>query len=125
MFVDIERKYLYNPDLELSSDNGSLTQYSTKDKANLISSETNAGCHLPVLDIDYSAELVPSTTPGHFHLYLNKPVSWAKYENVLKALSEAGLIEEGFYRNSVKRQATYVRPVGVKKTNFYRSSDQF
>ncbi len=125
MLINIERKYLYDPDLENTVNNGEKVKPSTKEEANLISSETDAGCHLPVLDIDYSAELIPSTTPGHFHLYLNKPVSWEKYENVLKALSEAGLIEEGFYRNSVKRQATYVRPVGIKKTNFYRSSDQF
>lgn len=65
--------------------------------------------HAPVLDIDFPACLIPSSTPGHFHLYLDKPVPWLTYRTLLEALAEAGLIEEGYMRASIDRGATYVR----------------
>jgi hypothetical protein len=93
-------------------------------EANLIGSRTTqrrfpgvpAGdMHLPVIDLDFSAHLEASTTPGHYHLYLNKDVSWWYYKRVLKAMWKAGLIEKGFYRLSVKRGQTFVRRPGVRK----------
>ena len=35
--------------------------------------------HRPILDLDFPAALVPSTTPGHFHLYLDKPMAEEDY----------------------------------------------
>ena len=32
--------------------------------------------HLPILTLDYEARLLPSKSGGHFHLYLNRPVTW-------------------------------------------------
>jgi hypothetical protein len=71
--------------------------------------------HLPVIDLDFSAYLEASTSPGHYHLYLNRDVSWWRYKKVLKAMYKAGLIEKGFYRLSVKRGQTFVRRPGVRK----------
>lgn len=82
---------------------------------NLISSETENGSHAPCIDLDYPAYLVESSTPGHFHLYLEKEISWAKYINVLQAMADAGLIEEGFYRAARSRGATFLRRPGVTK----------
>lgn len=84
---------------------------------NLISSEVDdgTGLHMPVLDIDFAAELVPSRTPGHFHLYLDKPMTWGTYRNLLRALADAGVIEPGYASASIERGATFVRKPGVPK----------
>jgi len=89
--------------------------------ANLVGSLTDEGKHMPLLDIDYDAQLLPSSTPGHFHLYLNKGVDWDKYQKVLIAMGEAGLIQKGFMDWSLKRGQSFLRPPGVMKV---RSSGQ-
>jgi hypothetical protein len=78
-------------------------------EANLISSLTASGLHAPVLDIDFEAQLVPSRTPGHYHLYLDKPIPWRRYKKLLRALMKAGIIEKGYYGASVARRMTFVR----------------
>lgn len=65
--------------------------------------------HAPVLDIDYPARLVPSSTPGHFHLYLDKPMPWPRYAFLLWALSVAGIIEPGYARAGLRRRGTFAR----------------
>lgn len=71
--------------------------------------------HRPVLDVDFPAALIPSTTPGHFHLYLDKPMPWGKYKALLKALADAGIIERGYASASIARQYTSVRLPWVRK----------
>ncbi len=83
--------------------------------ATLISSSIGYDIHLPVLDIDYPAALVPSSTPGHFHLYLNREVTWDNYVGLLWALYKCGLIEEGFFKMSIARGQSFVRFPGVRK----------
>lgn len=77
----------------------------SKKDGNLISSRTDdeGNWHAPLFDIDYDAELIPSKTPGHYHLYLNKKIPWEKYLNVLKAMAEADLIEENYYLAAKQR----------------------
>jgi hypothetical protein len=88
-------------------------------EANLVSSHvtgTGAGfLHAPVLDLDFPCRLVESTTPGHFHLYLDRCVTWERYVQLLDALHDAGLIEDGFHKMSLHRGATFVRKPGVRK----------
>jgi hypothetical protein len=87
----------------------------TRDEANLISSDCGQGVHMPALDFDIPARLIPSTTPGHFHLYIDKPMAWDDYEKVLIALRDAHVLEAGFVKNSIARKATFVRPPWIKK----------
>lgn len=96
-------------------DDGMSPVPATADVANLVGSLTDHGKHMPVIDIDYSAELLPSSTAGHFHLYLNKACSWEQYKNVLLALLGAGLIQQGYYDWSVERGQSFLRRPGVKK----------
>lgn len=77
--------------------------------------DKNYELHLPVLDLDYDVQLVPSSTPGHFHLYLNRPVSWGQYVKVLRALAEAGLVEHGWAEASIRQGASFVRKPGEPK----------
>lgn len=74
------------------------------------------GWHSPVLDIDFPARLVPSTTEGHFHLYLDGlTMRWETYAKLLEALAEAGVIEDGYAGASISRESTYVRLPHVRK----------
>lgn len=84
-----------------------VTDWATAD---MLSSETvfsskkgKKALHRPVFDIDFEAQLIPSTTEDHFHLYFQKAVRWRAYKRVLKAMYKAGLIERGWYKLSVKR----------------------
>lgn len=65
--------------------------------------------HRPVLDIDFPAELVPSKTEGHYHLYLDKDIPWPKYKKLLRALSEAGIIQYGYAEASIAAGQSFVR----------------
>lgn len=91
------------------------------DQANVVSSrmivtvDTDEVWHAPVLDIDFPAQLVPSATEGHFHLYLDMPMRWSTYEALLTALAAAGVIEDGYARASIARGASFVRMPGVPK----------
>jgi len=71
--------------------------------------------HKPILDIDFPAKLVPSSTEGHFHLYLDKELSWEQYEKLLRALADAGIIEQGYANASIERRYSAARLPWVKK----------
>lgn len=62
-----------------------------------------------ILDLDFPAELIASSTPGHYHLYLDKPISHAKWEALMVALAEAGIIEPGYANSSRSRGYNMVR----------------
>lgn len=86
------------------------------DEANVISSKVvNHDLHTVMLDLDVPARLVPSTTPGHSHLYIDVPMPWRKYKALLFALTEAGIIEPGYYGVSVRKRATMLRLPWIKK----------
>jgi hypothetical protein len=71
--------------------------------------------HKVVLDIDLPAQLLPSTTEGHYHLIIDKAMSWVAYGRLLDALAEAGVIEAGYRDASRARGYTCVRLPWVKK----------
>lgn len=58
--------------------------------------EDGTAWHRPVLDIDFGAALIPSGTPGHFHLYLDQLMKWDDYAGLLSSLADAGIIEYGY-----------------------------
>jgi hypothetical protein len=79
--------------------------------ANLVSSEVKGktDVHRPVLDIDVPAYLVPSSRPGHSHLYVNVEISEDKYFNLLDVLADCGILEKGYAGVSRARGASAVR----------------
>lgn len=91
-------------------------EVSSIEQADLVTSHSSIeGYHLPVLDLDFRAYLIPSSTHGHYHLYMDRPVPWRKYKKLLKALYRAGIIEYGFYKNSIKRGYTSARLPWISK----------
>ena len=91
------------------------------DTANLLTSlpadryVKEARLHAPVIDLDLPCELIPSTTPGHFHLILGRLVPEREYWRLLVALADAGLVEHGYVSASRARGQTAIRLPWVKK----------
>jgi len=71
--------------------------------------------HKPVLDIDLPVMVLPSTTPGHFHLFIDKEVEWSVYCRLIQVLVDAGIVEEGYYSAALRRGYTAVRLPWVRK----------
>lgn len=86
------------------------------EEANIVSSKVlESDYHAPVLDIDIPATLVPSSTPGHSHLYLDVECSWERYKELLTALAQCNIIEPGYANASFGRGFTAVRLPWIKK----------
>lgn len=68
-----------------------------------------------MLDIDTEAYLVPSSTPGHNHLYINVTVGWEKLERLLVLLAECNIIEPGYAGASISRKSTTLRLPWIQK----------
>jgi hypothetical protein len=73
--------------------------------------------HSLVLDIDHPAWLIPSTTPGHYHLYIDVPggLNESMYFAVLELLARAGVIEEGYANASKARGYSSARLPWIEK----------
>lgn len=94
----------------------------SEQEANIVTSQlpvfdkaTGFELHAPVLDIDFGAQLLPSSTPGHFHLYFEKAMTWDKYCGLLRALGDVGILEAGYVKASLRRGYSSVRKPGVYK----------
>jgi len=79
--------------------------------------ETDDPRHALVLDIDHPSWLMPSTTPGHYHLYVDVPggIPSTEYYLLLTALANARVIEAGYAGASAARGFTSVRLPWVAK----------
>lgn len=85
--------------------------------ANVVSSHlVGTRLHAPILDLDYPHRYVPSTTPGHGHLYLNRPIPRWRLFILLWGLYMGRVIEPGNFWWSLRRGGTFVRRQDVKKT---------
>lgn len=93
------------------------------DKANVVSSELKSTFwpggrrHVLAIDIDHQAYLIPSSTTGHSHLYVDIPngVPHDDYMEFLDAAAKIGLIEKGYAGVSRKRGHTDLRLPWVSK----------
>lgn len=71
--------------------------------------------HLPIFDIDHSVLSWETTTPGHYHLVIDRPMSESHYLYLLDAMVKVGLVQEGYARASRKRKAAWLRMPWTKK----------
>lgn len=77
--------------------------------------EDSEDSHALLLDLDIPAWLVPSSTPGHSHLYVDVKIPTRKYYALLDALADAGVIQPGYAASSKHRGGTALRLPWVKK----------
>lgn len=84
--------------------------------ANLISSITDDGKQMPILDMDFPHRIIPSSTPGHTHLYIDVPMSNWKWFWLMWGLYQAGVIELGFFVWSIRRGGNFVRTPYSRKS---------
>lgn len=85
------------------------------EEAELIASLQENGKHKPLLDIDFEAVTIESSTPGHCHLYINKELDWKDYKKLLNLLADLGIIEHGYRGASLARGYSALRLPWVKK----------
>lgn len=73
--------------------------------------------HVIALDIDYPVHVVPSSTEGHSHLYIDVPggIPHQGYMALVSLLGHLGVIEEGYANVSMQRGHTDLRLPWVKK----------
>lgn len=83
--------------------------------ANVVSSLLTNGRHAPAIDVDLPVHAVPSSTPGHSHLYIDAELTWDEYLRLLTVMAEIGLVEEGFLDSAKRRGTTLLRLPGVTK----------
>lgn len=88
------------------------------DEANIITSldiDSYGAYHRPVLDIDFEAKLIPSSTEGHYHLYIDKLIPTQAYFNLLDALAEVELIQPAVAKFARERGYSAVRLPWINK----------
>jgi hypothetical protein len=101
--------------------------------ANLVGSLCKDMMHRVAVDIDFDVAdriceildmlelkdlpfmLVPSTTSGHWHLYVDKPMPWDEYEDLLARMVKLQIISAEYFGMSVQREMTRLRRPGVRK----------
>lgn len=91
----------------------------------LVDAEGNlTGYHTVMLDIDFPVRVIPSSSPGHYHLYIDRVVEHDKYFALLEALVGAEILEPGYVEASRARGATHLRLPWVKKGQEFFSEDE-
>lgn len=86
------------------------------EKANLISSKVKGTTrHRPILDIDFPASLIPSSTEGHSHLYLDKELTEDEMGKLVTTLWEVGIIADGNLNQWHRSKRLFLRLPWVKK----------
>lgn len=120
-FTVINGEYIATPNPQVSFQE--ITVEADPEVSNLISSQCDNGKHAPVIDIDFPIAVYPSSQLGHYHLYIEKEITWTQYTRILKALNSAGIIEDGYLKASLERGYTAVRPVGVVKVDAPKGSN--
>lgn len=68
-----------------------------------------------VLELNEPTRIVPSETEGHFHLYIDAPMSQADYWTLLDAFVAAGVVEANYVSVSKERGFTRLALTAWKK----------
>lgn len=98
-----------------SSYNDNLKVGDAKTADVIASAISGTGDHTVMLDLDVPAKLIPSATPGHYHLYIDVVMGWKHYKFLLAALAACGIIEDGYKKASIARGFSALRPPWRKK----------
>lgn len=109
---------------------GPLNEADIWHPANLVSSLCDDGMHRPALDVDVpltddhravlrefgDLAIVPSSTPGHCHVYIDGVAfDWESYKDFLASMVSAGIVDAKYVEHSVARGQTLLRMPGTCK----------
>jgi hypothetical protein len=114
VYLPLDTRKVWHSAVLYDSDNAEdfaeLIEPSDERPANLVSSLCEDGLHRPAIDIDVPCRYVPSSTPGHGHLYFDETaLTWEQYEALLQALVTAGIVEPNYLEHSRRRRQTTLR----------------
>lgn len=62
-----------------------------------------------IFEPDVAVVLLPSKSYQHFHLYIEKPINWPKYQDFLNLLNQMGIVQNGFFSMTVTRGMSHLR----------------
>lgn len=80
--------------------------------------------HWLIADVDVPAVLIPSSTPGHSHLYVKARLSYEALNALLTALSQAGIVDPAWVDASRTRNQPMLRLPWVKKPGLEEKHDR-
>lgn len=121
------RTFWYSHDLSIKNEPLiiSLIQYRQKQNRhevdphtefpNLISSRTEDGRQMPIIDLDFNFRIEESSTPGHYHIYLDVPMGRVKFTALMLVLWWTHCVEMGYAVWSIRRMGNFVRLPGTEK----------
>lgn len=108
------------------------TPDSTELPANLLNSKVpgDPERHYLFLDLDIPHTYMPSSTEGHGHLIIEKPMGFNNMMYLLRTLMNSGILQQGFVELTEKRGAAFLRHPNSKKPqkkeeDFDPLSDEF
>lgn len=91
-------------------------------EANIISSEVAQGLHIPIIDLDMDAALLPSSTMGHHHLYIDKVLTFEQLIKLLEVMHEVGIVQEGVLKGAKARKYAALRLPHIHKGDEYKAT---
>jgi hypothetical protein len=89
-----------------------------QDAPRILPEPTSDRLALPPLVLKVAAKAHPSSTPGHFHLFLEKEMTWSHYESLLIALRDAEVIGQDFAAMCLKWRVSFLLKPEHKKSDF-------
>lgn len=114
---DLDFAHSYNEEyltvLDPNVNTNSVCEYLTD--IGLTSSYTSLSKYDRRIYFDFEYVYVPSSTPGHGHLYIDEEVDQPTFFGLLEFMSECNWIEKGYYEASKARGYSAVRLPWIKK----------
>lgn len=110
-----EEVYLTDPGVPADVGEGANVVTSVREFPNDWRDYFGPSRHAVLLDLDVPAKLIPSSTEGHSHLYVDVECSQEAYFRFLDAAAEVGIITKAYAEASQRKGASYLRLPWVKK----------
>jgi hypothetical protein len=123
-----DRQWMQNDFIDVFLDSGETSTHVFKERAklgnlrfvekgkgNLISSMVRPEVHRPILDLDKPHAYVPSSTPGHGHLYLDVTLNEMEHYLLISTLVQLRILGRGSQHQLEAHSMSLTRPPHVKK----------
>lgn len=75
----------------------------------------DGGAAATLFTLNVGAKLLPSSTEGHFHLYIDHETTWNKFLQLMGVMYAAGFLGLDYFQMCVQSEMSFVRKPGVTK----------